>query len=389
MGQEPSEANLRFLIYAFETDYKLNQIPVVVKREIVSSIGRQEDKNKIREFILKWGLQPDQAMDVVYQLFRTCLYNLENTDNQSGIMWTMARNMLEYYENEVMEKMFRFYLRKRNKSKNRALKDKEKLHDKITQIKHPLVLGGKAEDVLPALPANSVQLIFTSPPYYNAREYANYPNYKTYLEAMATVLKCCYRVLEDGRFIVINVSPVISKRPGREFESTRYPIHYDFHNILTECGFYFIDEIYWIKPEPSVPNRIGGYMQTRKPLGYRPNCITESLMVYRKECDFLLDEIMQEYQEYDKHETEEINKTNCWNIAPVSSKNHPAVFPTELCRRVLKYYSFEGDTVLDPFAGSGTVGIVADKMKRIPILCESNQVYINLINRKLKKTVGD
>ena len=53
----------------------------------------------------------------------------------------------------------------------------------------------------------------------------------------------------------------------------------------------FIDEIVWIKPEPSVPNRVGGYMQTRKPLSYKPNCITESIMVYRKKCDFLLDKI--------------------------------------------------------------------------------------------------
>ena len=58
----------------------------------------------------------------------------------------------------------------------------------------------------------------------------------------------------------------------------RYPIHFDFHKILEESGFYFVDEIIWIKPEYSVPNRVGGYHQTRQPLSYKPNCITESLL---------------------------------------------------------------------------------------------------------------
>ena len=107
---------------------------------------------------------------------------------------------------------------------------------------------------------------------------------------MKNVLRECSRVLEDGRFIIINVSPVITKRPGREFESVRYPIHFDFHSILQQTGFYFVDEIIWIKPESSVKDRVGGYRQTRKPLSYKPNCITESLMVYRKTAPFLLDE---------------------------------------------------------------------------------------------------
>ena len=61
-------------------------------------------------------------------------------------------------------------------------------------------------------------------------------------------------------------------------------------------------------------------------------------------------------------------------------KNHPAVFPEELCRRILKYYSFENDVVLDPFAGSGTLGRVARRMNRIPVMCEINNNYIEIID---------
>jgi DNA modification methylase len=175
---------------------------------------------------------------------------------------------------------------------------------------------------------------------------------------------------------------VITKRPGREFESIRYPIHFDFHRILLDTGFYFIDEIIWIKPESTVPNRIGGYQQTRKPLSYKPNCITESLMVYRKNADFLLDKNIAKYSYYVK-DNEKFETNNCWYINPKSNKNHPAVFPEELCQKVLKYYSFEQDVVLDPFAGSGTLGAVAIDMGRIPVLCEKNEKYIKIIQERL------
>ncbi len=146
-----------------------------------------------------------------------------------------------------------------------------------------------------------------------------------------------------------------------------------------------IDEIVWIKPEPSVPNRVGGYMQTRKPLSYKPNCVTESIMVYRKKCDFLLDKNINDYDNsYWRYEDEDIDTTNCWYIAPKADKNHPAVFPEELCRKVLKYYSFEKDVIMDPFAGSGTLGRVAKKMNRIPVMCEINEIYAELINKEEK-----
>ena len=75
----------------------------------------------------------------------------------------------------------------------------------------------------------------------------------------------------------------------------------------------------------------------------------------------------------------EFDTSNCWHIIPKSNKLHPAVFPEELCRKILTYYSFKTDIVLDPFAGSGTFGKVALKMDRIPILCEINEKYCDII----------
>lgn len=307
-------------------------------------------------------------MELIYQMFRTCLYK-GKTDH---CFYDLGEKIKTTFNNEIINKMDSFYQYCQKRTKR----------VKNTKQVKPTILVGDAEETLKKLPEQIVQMAFTSPPYYNAREYSDYRSYKEYLQKMKNVFLSVSRVLEDGRFFIINISPVITKRPSREFESIRYPINYDYHRILEEAGFCFVDEIIWIKPEPSVPNRIGGYIQTRKPLTYKPNCITESIMVYRKKCDFLLDKNVNDYPEYDRHDNEDIDTNNCWYITPRSDKEHSAVFPDELCRRILKYYSFKGDVILDPFAGSGTLGRVAREMGRIPIMCELNEYYADMINKR-------
>lgn len=362
LGKEKSEKNFDLLLSLFQEN-----LPVDVKREVVSSIGRQNDLDRIIKFLNDEAFN-NHPMELVYQMFRTCLYKRDKDSRFEEL----GKKIILFYDNEVIDKMFEY---KSRGHKKRNIQNKN-------YVKRPILLIGDAEFTLSVLPEQCIQLMFTSPPYYNAKEYSDYHSYNEYLNKMKKVFESCNRVLEDGRFLIVNVSPVISKRPGREFESIRYPIHYDFHKILVEAGFYFVDEIQWIKPEPSVPNRNGGYMQTRKALSYKPNCINESIMVYRKKCDFLLDVNIGDYTQYNRYENEEIDTSNCWFIAPSNDKNHPAVFPEELCRRILKYYSFEGDTVLDPFAGSGTLGRVAIKMNRIPVMCELNEEYAKLIRER-------
>lgn len=361
LGLEKSDTNLDFLIKLFYEDTDIE-----LKREIISSIGRQNNDNIVYEWLLKEAFN-GHYMELVYQMFRTTLYKSKN-----DIRFKDLRDkILKFYDNEVLQKMFDYY-------QYRQQRHTHKSH--LKQIKKPSILTGDNRNTLKSIKENQIQLIFTSPPYYNARIYSDYRSYKDYLKSMQETLRECHRVLEEGRFILINVSPVITKRAGREFESIRYPIHFDFHKILSEEGFYFVDEIIWIKPEYSVPNRIAGYLQTKKPLSYKPNCITESVMVYRKNSNFLLDKNINRYDKNLKND-DQIDTTNCWYISPKSSKNHPAVFPEELCEKVLKYYSFEGDVVCDPFAGSGTFGRVARNMGRIPLLCELNEQYVQNLKR--------
>ena len=364
LGKNRSKENLDYLLELFNKDFD-----IVIKREIVSSIGRQEDLNRIYKFISQEAFK-NHPMELSYQMYRTCLYK-QKIDQRFHELGERIRN---YYRNEVLEAMKEY---KEHQKKDRNINNKH-------VIKKPLLLIGDSESTLKSLPECSIQLIFTSPPYYNAKEYADYHSYNEYLEKMKGVLIACHRVLEEGRFIIINVAPVQFKRPGREFQNIKYPLHYDFHKILTEAGFEYIDEIQWIKPEPSVPMRNGNYLQMQKPLTYRPNCINEIIMVYRKKCDFLLAENISDYPTWEKDEDETIDISNCWYINPTSDKVHPAVFPKELCKKVLKYYSFKGDVVLDPFAGVGTLGEVALDMKRIPVMCEIKEEYTDEIVKRQK-----
>ena len=373
MGKNKTKENFSKLLHLFF----IPVLPLEIKREIVSSMGRYDYNDDIYDFISLEAFNNNNHMELIYQMFRTCLYKSGEDERFEDL----RQRIMTYYDNEVINKANAFYNFTKGKNvKGKNVKNKSAVNSTPMRLT-PMLLVGDAEETLSVLPDNSVQLIFTSPPYYNAREYSDYTSYEAYLKKMKSMLLVLHRVLEDGRFIIINVSPIITKRLGREFESIRYPIHYDFHRILTATGFHFIDEIQWIKPEPSVPDRISGYRQTRKPLSYKPNCITESIMVYRKNADFLLDQNMKQNKDYERHEDEDIDTSNCWYIAPSRDKNHPAVFPEELVRKVLKYYSFEGDTVLDPFAGSGTTGRVARSMNRVPIMCEINKDYSEAIDK--------
>ena len=363
LGKKKSNESFYILIKMYHS-----VLTVEEKREVVSSIGRQKDIDLIYSFLEENAFKKNY-MDVIYQMFRTTL--VYYSDNRFK---KLCEKMKKFYNNEVMDKMYEY--------KMAARFDKKRLHP--SSIVKPLLLEGDSSKTMKYIKDGDINLIFTSPPYYNAREYSDYINYEKYLEDLKKVFIECYRVLQDGRFIIVDVSTVITKRPGREYESIRYPIHFDLHKVLLESGFYFIDEIIWEKPEPSVPNRIGGYIQNRNPLAYKPNCITESIMVYRKKCDFLLDKNINYYtfkQDY-KPNDGDIDRTNVWKIAPANSKYHPAIFPEELCKRILKYYSYKGDTVLDPFAGIGTFGNVAYKMGRIPVMCEMNLNYTKLIKDK-------
>ena len=138
----------------------------------------------------------------------------------------------------------------------------------------------------------TVHLTWTSPPYYNAKAYSEWATYEDYLDFLREVFTEVYRVTEQGRMCIVNLSPVIVPRKNRNSESKRLPIPYDFFPIMQDIGWKYLDDIVWVKPEGASINRNGGFYQHRKPVAYKPNLVSEVIFVFQKPADFLIDKIV-------------------------------------------------------------------------------------------------
>ena len=252
------------------------------------------------------------------------------------------------------------------------------------------VLEGDSETTLAALPTGAVDLVFTSPPYFNARpDSGDYLDYDAYLEKMRRVLRECHRVLAEGRFLVLNTAPVLLRRARRSEASRRLAVPFDLHRILVEEAFDFVDDIVWEKPEGAgwATGRGRRFAADRRPLQYKAVPVTEYVLVYRRHTDRLLDWNIRAHHDPAAVDRSRIadgyERTNVWRIPPTSRRDHPAVFPVALAERVIRYWSFEDDVVLDPFAGVGTVGAAAAGLGRRFVLSEVEPRYVRVMEREL------
>ena len=270
-----------------------------------------------------------------------------------------------------------------------SLKRKKQSGDapKISMLRNTVGFGD-SEELLKELPAESVDLVFTSPPYYNAKpEYAEYLSYEEYLLKMKKIIHECGRVLNEGRFFVLNVSPVLIRRASRSEASRRIAVPFDFHRLLIEEGFEFIDDIIWVKPEGAgwATGRGRRFAADRNPLQYKPVPVTEYVLVYRKKSERLIDWLIRKHPDQQAVADSKIEDgyevTNIWKITPAHCKEHPAIFPSELAEKVITYYSFKNDVVLDPFGGTGTTAKAAAKLGRRFVTFEMEQRYIDLIKK--------
>jgi DNA modification methylase len=262
---------------------------------------------------------------------------------------------------------------------------KDRPRSRVSPLRNTIGLGDCAE-LMESMPACSVDLIFTSPPYFNARpEYSEYEEYEEYLFKMRQVIRRAHRVLDDGRFFVMNSAPVLLRRASRSESSKRIAVPFDLHRLFTEEGYDFIDDIIWLKPEGAgwATGRGRRFAADRNPMQYKAVPVTEYVMVYRKRTDTLIDWHIRNHPDPTAVEASRIGddyeRTNVWRIQPTTNSKHPAAFPIELAEKVVRYYSFRGDVVMDPFAGSGTVGAAAARLGRRFVLFDSNPDYVELM----------
>jgi len=344
----------------------------MVRREAVSSIGRMRLPKAVPYLA---QLLDDNDPKIVLQAIRGLLVFRSNLHVQERL------KKLETHPNEMVQSVIR-----REFSQNSNGHQDKSEHAKSPDFMKNVVVHGDVREILKYVPNESIHLTFTSPPYYNARDYSIYPSYNDYLDFLTQVFCEVHRVTKEGRFLIVNTSPVIVPRTSRAHSSKRYPIPFDLHARLVQNGWEFIDDIIWLKPESSVKNRNAGFLQHRKPLGYKPNPTTEYLMVYRKQTDKLLDWNMRAYDWKTIEESRikgDYETSNVWRIDPTFDRVHSAVFPIELCNRVIKFYSYKGDLVFDPFAGSGTFGKAARNLQRFFFLTEQEQKYVERMKQDL------
>lgn len=231
-----------------------------------------------------------------------------------------------------------------------------------------------------------VQLTVTSPPYFNVKDYVYYESYTNYLDTLRDVFSLVFDITDDGRMCCVNISNILIQRESRSGESQRIPLAFHFVSLMEGIGWKFIEDIVWVKPEGAVRNRNGSFFQHRQPIAYKPNIVNEYVFIFQKPTKGLIDQIVRGYDavtSFNSKVSDEYERTNVWKMHPETKVDHPAPYPVELVDKLIKYYSFVGDTVLDPYMGSGTTALVAFKLNRKCIGFEIHEAYIRLYEERM------
>ena len=253
------------------------------------------------------------------------------------------------------------------------------------------LINGDSRD-LSFLDDNSVHLVVTSPPYWNLKRYNENPDhlshiqdYESFLHELEKVWRHVFRVLVPGSRLVCVVGDVCVVR--RDFgRHLVFPLHSDISVLCRRIGFDNLNPVIWHKIANASYEVENGSKFLGKP--YEPNAIVkndiEFILMQRKPGGYRKPTIKQ--REESRIGKEDFNRwfRQIWNITGASTKQHPAPFPMELANRLVRMFSFTGDTVLDPFCGSGTTMIAAFRTGRNSIGVEIDPEYCRMAARFLK-----
>lgn len=258
---------------------------------------------------------------------------------------------------------------------------------------HQLVCGDARR--MKRLNPESVHLVVTSPPYWTLKEYRQHPlqlghveEYSVFLAELKKIWKQCYRALVPGGRLVCVVGDVCLSRRKNGGRHAVMPLHASIQESCRAIGFDNLSPIIWSKianasyeaegnggflgkpyePNAVIKNDIEYILMQRKPGGYRtPDASARLLSVIsEKNHKLWFQQILT-------------------GITGASTKNHPAPFPLELAERMIRMFSFVGDTVLDPFIGTGTTSAAAAKWGRNSVGYEVDPLYFETCCQRLKK----
>ena len=253
--------------------------------------------------------------------------------------------------------------------------------------KHRIIFGDSRN--MKEVDNESVHLIVTSPPYWCIKDYAHpsqigrNQSYERYLADIKQVMSECYRVLHHGCRAAINIGDQYLR--AKEHGAYRVqPIPADIIRIGRELGFEFMGNIIWQKISTTKTSGGGVWMGS---IYYpRDGHITyehEYIILFRKKGNWPKpSRVEKEKSRLTKQQRSEWFR-GIWRISPERQNGHEAMFPIEVPQRLIKMYSFYGETVLDPFLGSASTCLAAEIEGRNCIGYEINEDYEPLVRQKL------
>jgi DNA modification methylase len=248
--------------------------------------------------------------------------------------------------------------------------------------------------LMPELEPDSVHLVLTSPPYWTLKEYNKkegqlgyVAGYETFLAELDKVWRRCFEALVPGGRLICVVGDVCLSRRQNKGRHTVVPLHASIQEHCRAIGFDNLAPIIWHKianaqleaqgnggpfmgkpyePNGVIKNDIEFILMQRKPGGYRnPDLATRILSIIPSRC----------HQEWFQQ---------IWTgLTGASTRHHPAPYPQELAARLIRMFSFAGDTVLDPFLGTGTTTLAASQFGRNSVGYEIDRDYLNYAHRRI------
>ncbi len=259
--------------------------------------------------------------------------------------------------------------------------------------RHLLYLG---DSRMLDLPPRSVHLVLTSPPYWTLKRYRHsagqlgeIADYEAFLGELDRVWKRCFEALVPGGRLICVVGDVCLSRRKNDGRHTVVPLHASIQEHCRRIGFDNLAPIIWHKianaayegdngsagflgkpyePNAVIKNDIEFILMQRKPGGYRKPSVSARLLSVIS---------VENYQRWFQQ---------IWmGLAGASTREHPAPYPIELAERLIRMFSFVGDTVLDPFMGTGTTNIAAARWGRHSIGYEVDEYYFGLAERRIRE----
>lgn len=263
---------------------------------------------------------------------------------------------------------------------------------------HDLFLKDARE--LGNLSPGSVHLVLTSPPYWTLKEYrhsdgqlGHVSDYDRFLAELDRVWAHCFEALVPGGRLICVVGDVCLSRRKNDGRHTVVPLHASIQEHCRRIGFDNLAPIIWHKianaayevenggagflgkpyePNAVIKNDIEFILMERKPGGYRKPSLAERVLSVIS---------VEDYQRWFQQ---------IWTgLTGASTRNHPAPYPAELAERLIRMFSFVGDTVLDPFLGTGTTSMAAARCGRNSIGVEIDPHYFKLAEQRVRQETTD